>query len=294
MANAKEILSRIKGVQDTMKITNAMYLISSAKLKKARKSLSDTVPYFETLQETMSKMLSHLPQITHEYFDTRDSVSEAQKKRGYIVITADKGMAGAYNHNITKLTEQELQKGGDNTLFVVGQMGRHYFMKKDVKMNMDFCFTAHEPTTHRAREISNIIFDLFNRKELDEVYIIYTKMITPMKEEAQIMQLLPLKRGEFSDAGEEKYHKLIAFTPSAKAVMSSIVPNYVKGIVFGALVESYSSEQYARMTAMESSTGNAKEMLRELTIIYNRVRQAAITQEITEVASGARALKKKK
>lgn len=294
MANAKEILSRIKGVQDTMKITNAMYLISSSKLKKARKSLSDTIPYFETLQETIARILNHLPDITHEYFDTRDDIHKSEKKRGYLVITADKGLAGAYNHNVIKLAEKELQKGEDNILFVVGQVGRHYFMTKDIKIDMEFLYTAQDPIISRARLISGILVDLFSKKELDEVYIIYTKMVSPMKEEAQELQLLPLKRGELTDTTSEGYHTLIEFSPSPEVVMDKVVPNYVTGIIYGALVESYSSEQFSRMTAMESSTENGKKMLKDLTIIYNRVRQAAITQEITEVVGGAKALKNKK
>lgn len=294
MANAKEILSRIKSVEDTKKITNAMYLISSSKLKKARKSLNDTVPYFERLQETIAKILNYLPDIAHEYFDTRDHIKESEKKRGYIVITADKGLAGPYNANVIKMAEKELSKGDNNTLFVVGQVGRQYFLKKKVMIDLEFLYTAQNPTIHRARVISRAIFELFNSKDIDEVYVIFTKMITPFKEEAQMIQLLPLKRGSFSDTSSIDYHNLVEFSPSPQAVMSRIVPNYVKGIIYGTLVESYSSEQYARMMAMESSTQNAKEMLKELNIKYNRVRQAAITQEITEVVGGARALKKRK
>lgn len=294
MANAKEILSRIKSIEDTKKITNAMYLISSSKLKKARKSLNDTIPYFEKLQETISKILNYLPEISHEYFDTRDHINNADKKRGYIVITADKGLAGPYNHNVIKMAENELSKGNNNTLFVVGQVGRQYFLRKNVPIDMEFLYTAQNPSIHRARVISRVLLELFNNKELDEVYVIFTKMITPFKEEAKMIQLLPLKVGSFSENSNIEYNNLVEFSPSPQAVMSRIVPNYVKGIIYGSLVESYSSEQYARMTAMESSTENAKEMLKELNIIYNRARQAAITQEITEVVGGARALKKKK
>lgn len=294
MANTKEILSRIKSIEDTKKITNAMYLISSSKMKKARKNLIDTLPYFETLQQTITTILNNIPDCSLNYFDVKNDSDLDTVKRGYIVITADKGLAGAYNHNVIKLAETEMAKSKENILFTVGQIGRHYFLNKNYTIDMEFLYTAQNPTMHRARVISRAILDCYNNNKLDEVYIIYTKMITPMKEEAQIMQLLPLKKGSFKDENGRENSNYFEYSPSPDAVMSRIVPNYITGIIYGALVESFSSEQFSRMTAMESSTNNAKDMLKELNIIYNRVRQAAITQEITEVVSGAMALRKKK
>lgn len=292
MANTREIQSRMKSIRDTMKITNAMYTISSSKLKKARKNLSDTEPYFYSLQQMISRILRHLPDIDNPYFDTRQKIRQEDRKIGYIVISADKGLAGAYNHNVFKLVEEQLLKAGNHTLFVVGDLGRQYFDKKGLRVEKDFRFTVQNPNMSRARIIRDEILGYYMEGKLDEVYIIYTQMINAMKMEAQIEQLLPLKRLRFTIPAGVPMEEII-LKPSADAVIDSIIPNYVAGFIYGGLVESYSSEQNSRMMAMQAATDSAKQMLGDLSIAYNRARQAAITQEITEVISGAKAQKKK-
>ena len=293
MANMREIRSRIKSIQDIMKITNAMYLISSSKLKKARKSLAATEPYFQKLQTTIHEILLCAPEVVHTSLDERKDIKDEHKKRGYIVITADKGLAGAYNHNIIKLAEEQLKKGKNNYLFTIGQVGRRYFTKKKVMVDIEFLYTAQNPTLHRARVIAGAIIDLYKKKELDEVYIVYTDMVTPMKSEAKMIQVLPLKKENFEYAPvREGIVDTAVFTPSPEKVMSKVVPNYIKGLIFGALVEAFSSEQNERMMAMDAATSSAKEMISELSLLYNRARQASITQEITEIASGAKSAKK--
>lgn len=295
MANMTEIRSRMKSIQETMKITNAMYLISSTKLRKAREKLDATAPYFELLQSTIKDILFHSPDINHTFFDQRKKIKPEDKKRGYVVMTADKGMAGAYNHNVLKLAEEKLAKGNNNTLFVIGQMGRQYFMRKKVRIDGEFLYTAQDPSMWRARNIAETLVDLYRMENLDEIYIIYTKMITPLKSEPEIIQILPLKRQSFEEMNVEleKYHKIADYSPSPKVVMDHLVPNYVKGLIYGALVESFSSEQNARMMAMQGATDSARDMIKELSLLYNRARQAAITQEITEIVSGAKAFQKK-
>ncbi len=289
MANMKEIHSRMKSIKDIMKITNAMYLISSSKLKKARKSLLATEPYFEKLQSTIYDILLRAPHMHQVYFERREEIKQEDRKRGYIVITADKGLAGSYNHNVIKLAEQEMAKGKNNSLFVVGQVGRQYFMRKNFMIDVEFLYTAQNPTMYRAREMTETIINLFQNGQLDEVYVIYTKMITPMKAEPKILQILPLERKKFERREAGYLHS--SFYPSPEEVMDHLVPNYIKGIIFGVLIEAFSSEQNSRMVAMEAATTSAKDMLKELDLLYNRARQAAITQEINEIVSGAKSLK---
>lgn len=294
MANTREIQSRMKSIRDTRKITNAMYMISSSKMKKARKILADTEPYFYTLQANIARILRHIPELEHRYFDERQEIPQDLRKRGYVVITADKGMAGAYNHNVMKLAEERAARGGVR-LYVVGEIGRHYFARKNVEIDIQFHYTAQNPTIHRARVIGEKMLELFESGELDEVYVIYTKMENAVQAETEIQQLLPLKKAAFTGklpAGVPLEET--AFSPSGEVVMDYIVPNYVFGFLFGALVESYCSEQNSRMMAMEGATNSANDMLRELSVAYNRARQAAITQEITEVVSGAKAQKKRR
>ena len=295
MASAKEIQDRMRSIKDTLKITNAMYMISSSKLKKSKKMLADTAPYFYTLQSEMSRILRHLPDMNSIYFKTNAEIPERKRKAGYIVITADKGLAGSYNHNILKLAEEELEKRDDYKLFVLGELGRHYFEQKGINIDKQFHFVVQDPSLSRARRIAEDLLKLYHENQLDELYIIYTTMVNAMQEEAQVAQLLPLKKTDFKipvpiDIPLER----LALKPSAEEVMDHIVPNYVVGFVYGALVEAFSCEQNARMMAMEGATNSAKQMLKELDIEYNRARQAAITQEITEVIAGAKSQKKKK
>jgi len=295
MPNAREIKSRISSVQDTMKITNAMYMISSSKLRKAKKNLEKTEPYFYALQDAIVRVIKRIPaDIKLIYFDDKPEKINNRKK-GYIVITGDKGLAGAYNHNVIKIIENELVKEGEHILFAVGQVGRSYFENKEISYDADFKYTVQNPTMHRARVISGRILQMFREHKLDEVYIIYTRMINKMESQAEMKKILPLTKSDFSDEKELSETKdETSYLPTPNDVLNNIVPNYVTGFIYGTLIQAYSSEQNARMMAMDAATRNAKDMLKDLSIIYNRVRQAAITQEITEIISGAKAQKRKK
>ena len=294
MANIREIQSRINSVKDTMKITNAMYMISSSKMTQAKKKLSDTEPYFYALQGEISRILRHLPELEHRYFDARKDIPAEELKIGSIVITADKGLAGAYNHNIVKLEEEILAKPGIHKLFIVGELGRHYFAKRGVQIDTNFQYTVQKPTMHRARDISGVLLEQFEAGELDEIYIVYTRMENSVQSDAEILKLLPLERSSFNEMKMplNVHREAIELYPSVEAVMDSIVPNYVTGMIYCTLVEAYASEHNARMMAMKSATDSAQSLIHDLSILYNRARQAAITQEITEVCAGARAQQK--
>ena len=230
MANAKEIQDRMKSINDTLKITNAMYMISSSKLKKSKKMLSDTEPYFFTLQSEMSRILRHLPDIEDIYFKTNEEKKPEERMVGYIVITADKGLAGSYNHNVLKFAEEHLKAHKNNKLFVLGELGRHYFEQRGIEIDKQFHYTVQNPTLNRARNIAEELLELYRKEELDEVYIIYTSMVNAIQEETQIRQLLPLKKASFNvklpaDIPMEE----LALKPSPEAVMDRIVPDYVVG-----------------------------------------------------------------
>lgn len=300
MPNIREIRERIESIQQILKITNAMYLISSSKLKKARKAYDATNPYFEKLQVTIEDILEHTPHTRQMYFDKREGIPEEKRKKGYIVITADKGLCGSYNHNILRHTESELEKAPDLDncyLFVMGQLGRVYFTHrirsgKKAYVDGEFLYTTQNPTLYRAMEIAELILEKFENRELDEVYLIYTDMINSNQFEPKTVQLLPFSRRHWGKAADGTLKKLpkASFHPSPEEVMNYLIPNYAKGLIYGAMVEAFCCEQQARMTAMDAATTSAKEMIRELSLLYNRARQSAITQEITEVVSGAKSL----
>ena len=291
MASIKEIRTHIKSVEQTLKITNAMYLISSSNLRKARKQLTDVEPFFQKIETTISDILHHSPEINHIFFDKRPGILPQDRKIGYIVVTGDKGLAGAYNHNILKLAEQKMSQPPNTSLFVVGQVGRSYFQEHGLPIDGEFLYTAQDPTVSRARDIAEPLLDLYLGGQLDEVYMIFTKMVNSFQMEPTIHKLLPLDPDVFPEyeKNRDAYNRDVVYVPSVKAVMDRLVPGYIEGDIFGALVESYCSEQNARMTAMKSSSDNARAMLQTLNLSYNRARQSAITQELTEVVGGAQA-----
>lgn len=298
MATIKEIRDRINSVNDTRKITNAMYLISSTKLRRAKKMLTDTEPFFFSTQAMISRLVRHLPEgVDNIFLETRLEIPEDERRRGYIIFTDDKGLAGSYNHNVIKLAEEKIAADkGDWKLFVIGEVGRFHFLSKNVDIEESFMFTSQNPTLHRARKIAAEILDYYYSRKLDEFYIIYTT-VHGTKIDTKFEKLLPLEI--ITDIKREKpvtgtMLEEFLMEPSPSAILDNIVPNYVTGFIYGALVEAFCSVQSARMMAMDSANKNAEAMIAELQRTYNRQRQAMITQEITEVVSGAKALKNAK
>ena len=294
MANIREIKLRMKSVTDTRQITKAMKLISAAKLKKAQQQLEQTEPYFSKVKITVADILARSGEIKSRYFDRREE--KPQKSAGIFVLSGDKSLTGGYNHNIIKYAEQLCRQKENPVLFLAGQIGRMYFQKKPVAVDGAFAYPVSDPTVDRAGEIADLMLERFLCGELDEVYLAYTQKINTFRLEPQAVRLLPLNlenlQKQFGIESTEKTNpdNPIYYEPSPCGVFDVLVPRYLRGIVYGALVESYASEQSARMTAMDSATTNADKMISALNLQYNRARQAAITQEITEIVGGASAL----
>ena len=295
MATIKEIKNRIKSVKDTQKITNAMYLIASTKLRKAKSELDKTRPYFNSVQAEIKRIFRTSEDIENRYFYPITGEHELPGSYGYLVITADKGLAGAYNQNVIKEALKLMKEHENPKLFVVGEFGRHYFTSHNIPIEQSFLYTAQNPTIHRAREISAILLDLFNRQKLSKIFVIYTDMKGAINSQACSTRLLPFHRAQFitPEILEEEIKIPFEFQPSIEKVLDNIVPSYVTGFVYSALIDSFCSEQNARMNAMDSANRNAQELLDELSIQYNHIRQGSITQEITEVSSGAKSMKRK-
>ena len=243
----------------------------------------------------MKRIFQRRDDVNSHYFYPETGRKTAETY-AYLVVTADKGLAGAYNHNVLKQAEEEIRRHKKVHLYVVGEYGRQYFLRRKIPIERSFLYTAQNPTFRRAREISNVLLDLYNTGKCDEIRIIYSRMEKGVMAEVRKVQLLPFERGRFGkkEEIEGEYRKEYEFVPNVTAALENIVPSYIAGYIYGALVESFCSEQSSRMNAMKSANDNAEELLGTLSVEYNRVRQTAITQEITEVSAGAKAQRRKR
>ncbi len=293
MAGTKEIKTHIESVGETRKITNAMYLIASTKLRRARQELDQTRPYFEALRGEIRRIFRTAYNVDSRFFYPIGSGAPLEGTYGCLLITADKGLAGAYNQNAIREAQRLLERHPDTKLFVVGEYGRRFFGQRGIPIERSFLYTAQNPTMARAREISSLLLDGFDRGELKEIYVIYTDMESAMSFQARAARLLPFHRTHFAGApaGEGAMTERFEFYPDVGTVLNSVMRSYVTGFIYSALIDSFCCEQNARMTAMDNADRNAGKLLGELSLQYNRVRQAAITQEIS---AGARAQRQKK
>ena len=290
MPSSKLLKERIESIQDTMKITNAMYLISSSKLRKARQNYQNVLPYFTRMRDTISRVVPHLPdEPVHPFFHEREKENPI---RAYVVLTADKGMAGAYNQNLLKFLKEQCGSDPNARFYVIGQTGYRALLHKDPRLVEEFHYGATAPTLQRARDITVDAIDDFKSGKLDEVYIVYTKIQNALTSEPVMERLLPLDREHLkpSPKGLGDPRGEVEMFPDAKTVFEQTAPIYMHGMIFGAMTESFCAEQSARMTAMDSATKSANDMIHELQLEYNRTRQGSITQEITEIIGGAAAV----
>ena len=290
MPSSKLLKERIESIQDTMKITNAMYLISSSKLRKARQNYQNVLPYFTRMRDTISRVVPHLPdEPVHPFFHVREKENPI---RAYVVLTADKGMAGAYNQNLLKFLKEQCGSDPNARFYVIGQTGYRALLHKDPRLVEEFHYGATAPTLQRARDITVDAIDDFKSGKLDEIYLIYTKIQNALTSEPVMERLLPLDREHLKPApkGLGDPRGEVEMFPDAKTVFEQTAPIYMHGMIFGAMTESFCAEQSARMTAMDSATKSANDMIHELQLEYNRTRQGSITQEITEIIGGAAAV----
>ena len=290
MPSSKLLKERIESIQDTMKITNAMYLISSSKLRKARQNYQNVLPYFTRMRDTISRVVPHLPdEPVHPFFHEREKENPI---RAYVVLTADKGMAGAYNQNLLKFLKEQCGSDPNARFYVIGQTGYRALLHKDPRLVEEFHYGATAPTLQRARDITVDAIDDFKSGKLDEIYLIYTKIQNALTSEPVMERLLPLDREHLKPApkGLGDPRGEVEMFPDAKTVFEQTAPIYMHGMIFGAMTESFCAEQSARMTAMDSATKSSNDMIHELQLEYNRTRQGSITQEITEIIGGAAAV----
>ena len=298
MASTKEIKNRIKSVSDTQKITNAMYLISSTKMRRARREAENSRPYFELMRKEIRRMFAVGKDLKSRYYDADVDENAAGGRNAILVITADKGLAGAYNQNVVRVTEALADRSEEYKLYIVGDYGWRYFRSHGFNYAEGFAHSMNQPTLAMARDITEEILSDFDRGDFDRVYVCFTIFSGGMSAgEASYDRLIPFDRDDFVPEGDEHASdasSVFEYEPNIETVLEHSIRSYLVGYIYSALVNSYSAEQSARMMAMDAANDNASELLVNVTLQYNHLRQNAITQEITEVSSGARSLKKKR
>ena len=282
MQNALEIKNRIKAVKETAQITKAMEVISVAKRRKANVKYNNNLQYFLRVRSTIKDILTHSGNlINHDYLKHREG-----NRTGYVVIASDKGLAGAYNRKVCKKALDTINEVEEKYIFTIGQMAREFFTREGLTPDIDFLYAAQNPTLEDARRITSDLMDLYDSDHLDEIYVVYTQKITNSKMEPIVLKLLPLEIKDFKDIPNEKeYKSILDFEPSPNALVATLVPQYIIGMLYSCLIQSIYCEHEERMITMNSATNNANELMDKLNLDFNRSRQAAITREISEVAS---------
>ncbi|MBQ8827310.1 MAG: ATP synthase F1 subunit gamma [Oscillospiraceae bacterium] len=283
--NMKSIKRRIKSVESTLQITKAMEVVSSSKLRKAKEKADKARPFFDTLYETMCEIQSENPGFLSPFTNNREVKSVM-----LIVIAGDRGLAGGFNSNINKLAEarlKELEESGCKTrLITIGKKAGEYFTKRNYNVVKSYINVGEDLKIHHAAGIADNVVAPYLNGEIDRVELFNTEFISQLVQQPQSLPILPV---EIKQTEEKKLRELPIYEPSPEAVFNAIVPKYISGIIYGAVVDSFAAEQAARRTAMENASDNANEMISHLSLVYNRARQASITQEITEIVGGSAA-----
>ncbi|MCL2169240.1 MAG: ATP synthase F1 subunit gamma [Defluviitaleaceae bacterium] len=290
MPTMRDIKGRIRSVSTTKKTTKAMNLVSSAKMARARGTLNAANPYFTHMRRAIGDILNSSEGFDHPIFEGNRPI----KKTLIVIIANDRGLCGGYNVNVSKkavnLAAELSDQGREISFLAIGNKGRDFIRRAGGNIIQTFSGISEKPTIQDAREIMEVLMDLYNSGLVDEVYITYTEFVSAITYIPQSLRLLPVSPEDFPVEDDSRKNMVLKFEPSTHEVLSYIVPKYLGTTLFESLITSAASGQGATMTAMDSATENASSIIDNLTLVLNRVRQAAITQEISEIVGGANAL----
>lgn len=280
-SNMRDVKRRIKSVESTMQITKAMELVASSKLRKAKERAEASRPFFDAIYQTMAEIFS---ENTFSSIYTKGVNEKAVPL--FVVIAGDRGLAGGFNTNVLKLAESRISEcKNPPCIITIGRKATEYFEKRtDIELFRSYDGIAEHINIYQSMAIGDEIIEAYRKGKIGNVEMIFNDYVSPMLQEPRSMKILPV---EEIDNGEKR--GLTTYEPSPQAVFEQLVPKYLSGIIYSAVVDSFAAEQASRRSAMESATDNAKEMIDNLSLLYNRARQTAITQEITEIVGGASA-----
>jgi F-type H+-transporting ATPase subunit gamma len=284
--NTRDIKRRIKAVTSMEHITNAMKLVSTAKLRRAKNTFERTREYFHFVTESIEEIFNNTKEVPSQYLKGSREI----KTTCYIIMTSSRGLCGSFNTNVIKEAVRQIAADPEKPVIVaVGGKGKEYFQKRGYEIFEEYMLPPENISFIETHDISKPIIDMYNSGQIDEVVMIYTSFISSLEQRVKTVTLLPFEINK--DPDFPKLEKQVDYEPSVEEVFNYLVPKYVEIMVYGAIVESATCEHAARRIAMENATDNANEMIDELTLFYNRTRQAAITKEISEIVGGAEALK---
>ena len=298
MAGGKEriLRRRIKSVQNTKKITKAMELIAASRIVKAQQRVAAARPYSEQITEVIQSLAAGGADLSHPLLHKADNVS----KVAYVAITADRGLAGAYNSNVIRATERDLKaeqgKGRDYSLILLGRKAESYFRFRGYDIAASFTGMSEQPTYEDARQVSEAIANPFLEGDVQLVKLVYTQFLSASSQKVVVRQFMPLDAEALAEAAESSDgpQAVYEFEPEPGQILAKLLPRYVEARLFAAMLESAASEHAARQRAMKSATENAEELIVKLSRIMNRARQDSITTEIMEIVGGAEALRQSK
>ncbi|MBO4242630.1 MAG: ATP synthase F1 subunit gamma [Clostridiales bacterium] len=306
MDNLNAIKKRIKSVNDISQMTNAMQLVSASKMRRSMMMHDSVQPFFSLCAESMQEILKYTDELDNPFFELNQKVQGETWKIAYFVLSGDQGLAGAYNNNMVKITEEHVQRkilensrkgiSTEYKLYVFGKLAREKLLRSGYNVDSEFSFPIAEPTFFQARSVSSIVKQKFLQNEFDLVYLIYTKMESAASMVPVAVRLAPVDMRsihgvisrDVEDAGLAiEAGGKVEYDPNPNEVFSFLIDTYLNAMIYGAMVDAYASEQTARLTAMDNATNNAEEMMKKLLLISNRARQAKITNELTEIINGA-------
>lgn len=285
MASMRDIKRRRASIQSTEQITKAMKLVSTVKLQKSKAKAEESADYFNLMYDTIASILRRSGTIEHKYLKAGES-----KKKAVIAVTSNRGLAGGYNNNIIRLIAGSEELPAEDTyVYAIGRKGRDGLARKGYTIKADYSEVINEPMYQDAADMTAELLDLFTQGEIGEIYLAYTFFKNTVTHVPKLVRLLPVE-ADLSEGSAEDTNLLMNYEPNEDEVLNAIVPKYMSSLIYGGLLEAAASENGARMTAMDSATNNAEEMIEKLSLQYNRARQGAITQELTEIIAGANAI----
>jgi len=284
MASLRDIKSRITSTKKTSQITKAMEMVSASKLNRAETNAKAFVPYMEKIQEVVANIAIGSNDVSHPMLVTRPV-----KRTGYIVITSDRGLAGAYNSSVLRQVfraiKQRHKSEDEYGIIVMGRVGRDFFKARKMNIVLEILGVSDQPSFDDISDLTKQTVGMFSDGTFDELYLYYNHFVSAIQQDVTEKKLLPL-----ADIATSNKLTSYEFEPSAEEILEVLLPQYAESLIYGALLDGKASEHAARMSAMRSATDNANELISGLSLVYNRARQAAITQEITEIVGGAAAL----